>query len=206
MRVLDTLVLCEGSTDRDVIAGLLPRVLADLCRPSTLDIQIGEPVVSSVRSFDERFDLLQEIRNRFDFVVVHADGTGDWSREHSRHVQPVVERLAELGLPHPCIAMMPVKETEAWVLADRESAAYVLRCNPDLLAPWPTHPDACEREPDPKACLKRAMSAGFSRRRRVRFPYREFGRVVELSQLERLSSFQRFRSDLSTALASTGFL
>lgn len=67
-------------------------------------------------------------RGAFSILVVHADGGGDWAAAVERHVRPIADAVAEVEEPDRLgvVGVVPVRETEAWLLADGDAVRSAL--------------------------------------------------------------------------------
>jgi hypothetical protein len=104
-------------------------------------------------------------------------------------VEPGIALARERHPELAAAACVPVRETEAWMLAD-EAVFGALKIEAQL----PHDPEA---ELDPKATLKRLLA---SRPRRREEPYSFFGANVRTAALRRLSAFLSFEDELRTAI------
>ena len=144
---------------------------------------------------------------------MHADGGADPSAARSSNVAPglqrVRERLGDAG--RRGVAVVPVRETETWVLADGERLSRVLgttRVAAELGVP--ADADELEALSDPKAVFAAAVRAARPGRRHRRRPdpasfLELLGAEARIAALSRLSAFQVLLSDLQVALRELGF-
>ncbi|MBZ5714041.1 DUF4276 family protein [Nannocystis pusilla] len=93
----------------------------------------------------------------------------------------------------PAAACVPVREIEAWLLAD---AGVFQRLFPTAASP--SLPQDPERVTDPKHRLQAVFSE--LQRRRPKNLFASGGENVSLAALRRLPAFREFEADLSAAL------
>jgi hypothetical protein len=144
-----------------------------------------------------------ELAGPVDLVLVHADAD-------ARDPEPRRSQLTTSfrGFSPTPVFVVPVQETEAWLLVDPDAIRSVCgrpRDRTDLGLPAVRH---IERTASPKEVLERAvqsLQADVGRRRRV--PFRSIRRML-LQQLDpegpvnELPSFQRLRAELAAAVAA----
>ncbi|GAB2809531.1 hypothetical protein GCM10022221_03630 [Actinocorallia aurea] len=99
------------------------------------------------------------------------------------------------------VVLVPRRETESWMLADRAAFAKVRGADVGLL---PSDPTAVEKAAEPKAVLAKALrSAGITR------PTDYFGRLgedISLQVLGRIPAFARWADETKEALKGLGYL
>lgn len=121
----------------------------------------------------------------------------------------IAAAVAATRLTSAHVAVVPVQATEAWLLVD-ERAIRAAAYRPDGTSPlYIPRPQDVERRADPKATLREALAAASEltgrRLRRFRGEFPQHRRLL-LQQLplggplERVSSWQRLRSDIGNAI------
>ncbi len=135
-----------------------------------------------------------------DLFILHADGAGDPEDARRTQINPGAE-LARSAIPNShfhLVACIPVREVEAWLLADPGPFERVLgKTTPVVL---PGQPDA---EIDPKTFLRKVFRDGGSRIP-LSEAYRSFGENVRLEKLRSLVAFRAFEDELEQALKAIG--
>jgi hypothetical protein len=198
-------LLAEGRTDYRFLLPLLDRLLIDLLAqhfPSrhthAPSLGIGADAAAGPRGASQIADAIAEHWNQCFLFVVHADGAGDPGRERANNITPGVlaaEKWArEAGKEEPVLvaACVPVREIEAWMLADLGAFKSLLgSAAPTAL------PGDPERVLDPKRELRRLLG---DRQRRHLDAYDYFGVNVALDALRRLPAFIRFEVELLAAV------
>lgn len=193
MRYLTCSLLAEGDSDLAFLGALIPRQLDAIGRRSGgfAFEQLAHSDCRTVHQRDRVRAVVAEDLDSFDLVFAHNDhnerGKLDHMREHL--VIPANSRL---------INLVPVREAEAWVLADH-AALLTLGGGVDITA-VPATPAGVERIPDPKAVLNQVLG------RRADDDVFEFlGLNISLDRLSQVPAYQQFLHDLTTALKELNF-
>jgi hypothetical protein len=184
-RYLTAALITEGESDEEFLRPVLQRHLDE--RGLAGDFVVGDILTAPVRSVRDpgRVDEVAKLLlGECDLLLVHHD-----DRERSK-----IDALrARIGAGKPIVAVVPVKETEAWVLA----AACTAR--PPGFNCTDVPPDVCwvERVADPKAELRRRYART---RRDPRDDFARLGTDVDLALLGRLGAYRDFHAELDVAL------
>ncbi|MDI3291272.1 DUF4276 family protein [Polyangium sp. 15x6] len=191
----------EGPSDYDFLSPLINRLLdllGNRLLPSRVDVAetigIDAPRPYPPKRDDRIAAAVAEYWGAFTLLVIHADGAGDPDEARQTCVVPGAA-MARQNFPSlvtmPCV---PVREIEAWMLADAEAFRTLLGrgANPSL----PADP---ERDADPKQTLRRILREGDFRHGSER-THRFFGEEVRLEALRKLPAFQRFEAELCEAI------
>jgi hypothetical protein len=217
MRWLGTALYAEGRTDARFLQPLLQRTCAQLClthcdQPvevsDVIDLQDlprtrGQPREQRIAA------AARQAREAWSVLFIHADADTDEQRAYEERVQPARALLAaEWGAPQS-VAVVPVRMTEAWVLADVPAvrAAFGTTRSEQTLGLAEAGAHGADRLADPKATLAAAFQASRGRRKAGSVsPY--LGLIGETSSLDRLRSlaaFRRMESELLGALRALAF-
>ena len=222
MRYLGLALFAEGSTDHKFLRPLLRRVTEDICASRASE----QVEVSDVLELHSPPEVLQEGRaNRiaaaareaagaWNLLFIHTDGAGDPFLARHQRTRPASQLIrAELGSSGgSVVGVVPVRETEAWVMADGEALRQAFGTSLDDGAlSIPSHPRLVEHILDPKAALEDAWLAargGRSGRRRTKAAafLQGVGERVRLARLRDVPAFQVFEADLVAALNSLGIV
>jgi hypothetical protein len=188
VRYLTTALLTEGGSDESFLLPVLQQQLALLGQEH--GFEVGPVRTSSVRTVHnpQLVDVAAaELLTECDVLFVHHD------RKESAKIDALRDRIGESAR---VVALVPVRETEAWILA----AAYSL----DVPGLNPTHKPkpvkSVEKDPDPKATLARAYTRGDPI-----YVFDRIGEQVDLDVLNQLPAYQTFLHDLTTALKELNF-
>lgn len=215
MRYLGLALFAEGFTDHRFLRPLLRRVTERACLASRFSVELGEvlelhsPVPAGELNRAER--ILQaalEAAGVWHLLFLHSDGAGDPAAARSERIDPAVARL-RTQLPESdrgFVAVVPVRETEAWVLADPTAVrvAFGRAEGDDLGLPEP--PAKVEDLLEPKKALREAYFGierrGRASRRRISSFFEVLGETVSLERLDGVPAFSSFDRDLRQQLAS----
>jgi len=205
MWYLATALIAEGPSDDLFLPPLLTRALDHICLTEFADtVEVADVrVLRSVNrphTVPEAVKLVSENAASFNLIIFHRDqGTGA-NRVEDEWLGPLRQQWGDR--PERLIGIVPVRETEAWMLADGEALRRVLGLRwPDDRLGVPAQPKGVERIVDPKQVLAR-------QEREVRRPidsyYERLGGLVSLAVLVSVPAFARWRQEAVTALADIG--
>lgn len=194
--------LCEGSSDTGLIAHL-----------ETLLVHFGAQEAAGMPDTRKgtipdrlRQLLTEEIGTGIDMVFIHRDSDGPDREGREREICRGVE---ESGFPHPFIPVIPVQETEAWLLLDEQAIRDVVASKGKQPLRLPK-PNAIEGTRKPKEILQKALlAASETSGRRLKKEKNSFNhhRRVLLQRLDPfgavrdLPSWQCLERDIQRALA-----
>ena len=194
--------LCEGSSDTGLIAHL-----------ETLLVHFGAQEATGMPDTRKgtiparlRQLLTEETGTGIDMVFIHRDSDGPDRNGREREIRRGVE---ESGFPHPFIPVIPVQETEAWLLLDEQAIRDVVASKGKQPLRLPK-PNAIEGTRKPKEILQKALLAAsetsgrrlkkeknsFNHRRRVLLQ-----RLDPFGAVRDLPSWQCLERDIQRALA-----
>jgi hypothetical protein len=125
-----------------------------------------------------------ELLQYFDVVIVHHD------HNERAKVDAIREQFAADAFR--IVGLVPVRETEAWMLADTDA---LREASPGRDSTWEI-PHDVEKIADPKAVLKAALGG----RRDVERGFDRLGQTVALERLLKLSAYRRWFGELRTAM------
>ncbi len=221
MRYLGLALFAEGSTDYRLLGPILYRTVENLCIFHANDV-IG---IGDVRELDapkaykdcsRATQILEAARDSigaFHILFIHADANGDADRARQERVAPAFQliRQKEELTNTRGVAVVPVRETEAWALADGDAlrGASGTTLDDEGLG-IPARPQEVERLTEPKQVLDHALreAVGASRRRRhqVTTYLNAIGERVGLARLRTVPAYRRFEGDLRAALRQLGYI
>jgi hypothetical protein len=192
-RYLTTALLCEGREDEMFLGAVIERQVREL---GLLEPGFGSGAVElqdcRTTWAAERVDsAVLEAAAVFDLVFVHND-----YNERGK-IEALRTRVADTLPSHTrLVAVVPIRETEAWLLADPEALP---RGGSRDAAP--VSPRAAESIADPKKPLAIALG------RPLDAASAEYiGENISLERLARVPAYQSFLQDLTTALKELNFL
>ncbi len=219
MRYLGLAFYGEGPTDYSFLIPILYRTVNELCHQSQSQVEIGD--IIELVSLDHRITyekerilrVTQEQEGGYHIVFIHADGDGDWKEAIERHIEPVtqtlIQKLRGIKKREQIVGVVPVREMEAWALADGDTLRGVFgtTLNNAKLG-IPNNPKEVESIPDPKLVLRGTHEKAVGRRSKkgVADFLTSIGGNLDLKLLRRVPSFQRFEQDLHAALTMLGYI
>ena len=219
MRYLGLALFAEGITDHHFLAPILRRLTTDLCMQLANDmVEIGEILElhspARYRDRDRETRILEAARaarGAYAVLFIHTDGAGDPDSARRERVEPAAQRIAnELAQQERTVAVVPVRETEAWSLVDGDAlrGAFGTVLDDSRLG-VPVRPREVERIPDPKQTLKQAFIRVIGTRRLKKKKVEAFldviGERVQLGRLREVPAFQHLEQDLRAALLDLGY-
>lgn len=212
----------EGTTDVRFLESVVKKTLDDLAFECTGDIETELKVIDIDKtglSFNEQVFLVSKIaKEEYDVLMlfVHTDADcNDDSIVFNSKIIPAKTFLEEQDDELVCkkvIAIVPVQMTEAWMLADKnllKDEIGIVGADIDL---------GIHRRPEetnnPKAVIENIIrlskESQVKRKRRAGLNisdlYQIIGQKIELSELENLPSYNKFKSSLREVLKELNFL
>lgn len=206
---LHFVLITEGSSDEALVTHL-----ENLCIDQGADEVTGTAPDFALladrvgHTVEARLAAAIELEPEADLVFVHRDADGD---DPQPRYGEIAAAVAATHLSSPHVAIVPVQETEAWLLVDERAiraAAYRPKGKRALGLP---KPQALEQRARPKEILQNALATAseLAGRRLERFK-REFPQQRRLllqqlpigGPLENLSSWRKLRTDVGRAIAA----
>ena len=220
MHYLGLALYAEGRTDYYFLCPLLQRLCEDICAQEANQLveisavlRLDHPYTSdnAPRAIRIR-DAAKLANGAWRILFVHADGSADPGRARDQQAQPAIDRLrqefAGQGLG---VAVIPVRETEAWAMADGDALRRVFDTSlSDKDMGLPTTARALESDTDPKATLNAAFSltmpSGRRKRQGVSPLLNGVGEQASLQRLRELTAFASMEAELRQALKTLRIL
>jgi hypothetical protein len=205
----------EGPSDERFLPRIISRTAERLLAPQ--EIEIAPLLVlhagrsGSLTQPQRILDVARQAAG-FHILFVHADADGaDWDRALRERIAPGFDLVRNQagGTCEHLVAVIPVQEVEAWMLADPETICRVLnsRRTPAALG-LPLHPSRVEAIASPKEVLRQAVRLAQEERPRRRKPVADIqanlADRLDLDRLVRVSAYQRFVQALRGTLAALG--
>lgn len=220
MRYLGLALYAEGPTDYRFLSPLLQRLCEDLCTREAVDtveispmLPLDDPEHARGLGREKRIqEAARAARGAWNILFVHTDGEGDPVRAAAERIEPALTRLKEFsGDTEIGVAVIPVRETEAWAILDGDALRQVLGITlTDRAMGLPRMAREAERTLDPKALLSQAFKATNPTGRRKSMgisPYLSaLGEQVALDKLRGTESFAKLEAQLTAALRSLALL
>lgn len=214
MQYLDLALYAEGKTDYQFLSPLLQRLCEDLCAQEARQSVEVSPVLAlnhpdTARHSPREIRIVaaaEKARGAWRVLFVHADADGDAAHARAHQTQPAIEALRQhFDDQGVGVAVVPVRETEAWAIKDGEALRQVFGTNlSDTSLGLPQLSTTVEAAQDPKAILQAAFEAtrpSPQRRRQGVTPMlNALGEQVSLERLRQLSAFAILETELRSAL------
>jgi hypothetical protein len=191
-------LVAEGDTDEHFLSRVIARQLRALtdCAPRPVDVQSVLYGAYRMTRDDSRIgQAVEDLANDCHLIFLHSD-----HRERGK-ADRLAACLADKGVTLPLIPLVPVKETESWLLADAKVWGRVPGADTSHL---PGKPRDAEKLPDPKAVLKAVLVDIAHRKVDEHFAFA--GEHVDLAVLARLPAYREWVDATTEALGSRGFL
>lgn len=153
MLKIEFIFIGEGTSDDSFIA-----LLEELCR---LSKKIGHKVSQKAKA-------ALDFAPNTDLLFIHRDADG---RDPTPRYEEIAQAIESLGVSIPYVAVVPVQETEAWLLLDEEAIQYVVKKSKGRMRLNLPSPKQVENIAKPKERLKEllARASGLKGRRLKNF-------------------------------------
>lgn len=219
MRYLGLALYAEGPTDYYFLRPVLQRLCEDLCACEAVEpvevsavLALNHPAAAGGAPRAQRIlAAAEQARESWNILFVHADGANDPRRARQEQVEPGLALLrSAFSGEHFGVAVIPVRETEAWAIADGDAIRSVFgtRLGDVELGLAPRR--NVESVVDPKVTLQKAFEAvqpSGQRRRQGTAPYlNTLGENASLECLRSLPAFTELERDLRAALQTLRLL
>lgn len=212
-------LFAEGPDDYHLLSPLLRRLTEQLCREEARGIVEVEEVQgldapSRFRNEDRATRILEAAKTFWGgtcILFIHADGAGAPETKEAEQIRPGMT-LVERELPRgACVAVVPVREMEAWILADGNALRDALGTTlGDEELTIEKRPRDVESILDPKARVRMAFQAATAPSTRRRSKPSDFhariGERLDLKTLRQIPAFHRVEEHLRGALRKIGLL
>ena len=206
-------VFAEGPTDPDFFSPLLVRLAIVLIRSGGKhSAGIADPLILPGRPSNDTFaPTIQRYASLCNLIVVHTDGNGDPDGARAERIEPWFGSWPLSEARTALVPVVPVRETEAWMLADIDAIQRLLGTKQDASdLGLPTRVRGVEQIADPKSTLKtildRALGVRRARKVGVRPLYGALGAETSIDKLRMVPAFARFESEFHATLAALGFI
>ena len=209
-------LLCEGATDERFLLSVIKRTFDEVALECVSQLEVYDPELvdgkgaTFVAAVQQAATHAQE--QGIMVLCVHTDAdSADDRNAFEFKINPAFSAVVGPQYCEALVAVVPIRMTEAWMLADAE----LLREEIDPVGnaidlSLPARP---ESEHDPKETITeliRLALASRSRRQRDQLRigdlYQPIGQKLNLQKLERLSSYQRFKESVRAAYRKLNYL
>ncbi|MET8088720.1 DUF4276 family protein [Micromonospora sp. NPDC005220] len=206
MRYLTSALVSEGVTDDQFLPRLLARALTEICLTEFEDaVEVAD--VQPLRdrrgpcSVADVIGLVEQNPASFSLIFFHHDQGANAERTVAEWLRPLRELWGERA--EQLVAVVPVRETEAWLLADGDALRGALGVRwTDAEMGLPAQPRLVERVADPKNALNKVMDRVS---RSTTDHYGQLGELVSLARLQGVPAYQRWWTDTRDALMRLGY-
>jgi hypothetical protein len=210
----------EGSTDTRFLGTLIRRAAEKvISKHEIYNVEIPENLEVVER---KRYDHLPNEKDRileaakrhsdYDILVTHFDAdSSSNSKALKEHFEPAYQlieakRAAGENMCNKVLPIIPIRNIEAWMLADIEALRTVLNTKDLKLSA-----KSVENITDPKGRLKEILWQINEKRSanqtiKPKDLYGPLGKEINLEILEQATAYQKFIDDLTKALQATGFI
>lgn len=148
-------------------------------------------------------------------LIIHADADHP-TREHAldERIKPGIKRahadVLDTARLQELVPLIPIKMTEAWMLADSKALREVIGTNIASLG-TPERPHQVEAVTNPKQTFAKIVQEatkdrGKRRKIEVKDLYEPLSASIDLSQLRKVPSYQQFCDDFTEALCKLGIV
>jgi len=203
----------EGPTDWRFFKPLIERLTARLLREladEEWEVLVLDEFQTEGDNYLQKVTALSNELDGFHLLILHRDGTPSLQKALENHFHDILQDDHLKNKPFRLVPLIPVRETEAWMLADKqwlEEELKALGAKPASL-PLPGLQEI-EAIADPKSKLEEVIRAALEhktrrqrkRSRGIEFLYESAGTEVRIEVLERLPAFKEFETSLKNALA-----
>jgi hypothetical protein len=200
----------EGRTDHAFLGPLLRRLVERIASGADRPVDVGhlEPIRGVRRGDYEAFaGTVRDLRTQVHLLFLHTDGGGDPDRQRRDVLDPYIRAATDAAEgAMACVCVVPVREMEAWPLADPGAILRVAGSTRDPGTLGLPGPAAVEALPYPKRALEEAFRlchGGPGRRSRslsAAAMLGRFGEEVDLEMLRRVPAFERLWAEASAAV------
>lgn len=192
-------LVAEGKTDELFLGTVIFRHLRDVTeRACRHVVDVAKTEIGSCRTtgdLDTVANAVLDLAADCHVIYIHND-----HNERGKAAK-VATALADHGCAIPVVPLVPVRETEAWLLADAAVWAGLRGSNVEAL---PKSSAEVEKLPDPKKVLDAVLPV---RGGRTRYDYFDYvGQNVDLTVLARLPAYPSWASEVEKALEGLGYL
>jgi hypothetical protein len=206
MRYLTSALVSEGVTDDQFLPRLLARALTEICQTEFEDaVEVAD--VQPLRdrkgpcSTADAIKLVEQNPASFSLIFFHHDQGASADRVAREWLQPLRQLWGDRA--EQLVAVVPVRETEAWLLTDGDALRSALGVRwTDAEMGLPAQPRRVERIADPKKVLDDLMSR-VSRSTTDHFG--QLGELVSLARLDDVPAYRQWWSDTRDALVRLGY-
>jgi len=209
-RFLFAPLVCEGPSDEWFLPVLLTRAIQRICDGCRSEVQVAVEVIMADHQRPVTITAALDQIPGFDVLLYHHDGAPPASAQAK--VEEIRDAVAAVR-SEPLIAVVPVRETEAWLLADPSALANAIGMPPAMVTEMTARrPRDVESIVDPKKTVNSLATTAAGRRAsgnrlRAERPdlYAAVAANLDLDRLRQVPSFQRWWDEMAQALEKMGY-
>lgn len=207
----------EGSTDRQFFPMITERLIEEYYLGKGISVELSWSFYKKVgSSFDSIIDVCEKTKDQ-NLVIIHRDSdNATWNVAYANHFEEAKQHMMNINndqFNENLLPLIPVTETEAWLLVDKrllKSSIGTDLSDQDLGLTYKQ--SRIESIADPKRTIENAIKTyhySLSKKQRkyavqIYDLYDILASDMNLSQLEALDSYQRFKSSLIDILDNIG--
>lgn len=213
-------LMAEGPTDYRFLLPIIEKTLIDIALHASGDIDISVFEVKYEKNGGFNDYVLSASKNGInDFgimlLVIHSDSDDSTSTDtYQNKILPAfrfIEKQPDEDLCKGLVALVPVYETESWMLADKDLFKRKIGTNlSDAQLGIAGHPESFN---NPKEKIESAIKIGRStlpnklkNNLKIGELYLTLGETITIDKLARFTSFQNFRTNIEEKLRNLNLL
>lgn len=210
MSIVSLALYCEGNTDKHFLPKIIERTAEKIIlSDATSYVDILPVTITDVAKQERGNDILQAAMQAYgyDVLVVHKDADHrTYEETQMQCIEPgyILVQSSNNDVCKKLVPIIPVREVEAWMIADREVLRDLLEIKERLQnLRLPKRAVLVESDPDPKATLNEVIAkAEAERRRKIKRKefYESLALDVRLDRLDQVPAYRKFFDELRKTL------
>lgn len=208
----------EGTTDKRFLDSIIKKTFDQIAFECETMIEVYDPVYIPLKKSDNFVDDVCELAVYafsigISVLCIHVDADAvDDSDVFARKINPAFFKIetCQINVCKNTIAIVPVRMSEAWMLADKEVFKSELQTNlTDETLGINKFPESFA---DPKAVIREALRIAQEnlpqRRPKVTISeiYQPIGQKASILELEKLNSFRKFKEAIRNSFIKLNYL
>ncbi len=210
--------ISEGTTDQRFLSNIIMRTFENLAFECKNEIEVYEPVIIHKQgtTFVDQVLKACEDSSWLNILCVHTDSDhiSDKSVLENK-INPTLDKInsSTKNICKNVVFLIPIQMTEAWMLADINLLIEEIGTNKKINElGLPTNINQIESVSDPKEqiinLIRLALSDQKSRKNSIKISdlYSPISQKISLSDLEKLSSYKKFKDNCIDSLKKIGYI
>lgn len=210
----------EGATDNRFLESIVKRTLEDVALDCTGDIDVGIEIIKINKTglnFDEQVLIASKFAfNKFGIMILFVHTDADSSDDDFVFKSKIIPSINYLNLQtndvcKHIVAIVPIQMTESWMIADKEllkSEIGIVNSDSELGIHF--KPENINNPKNVIESIIRISKKDLTKRKRnkgleISDLYQIIGQKINLSELEKLSSYNKFKQSLVDKLKELNF-